>query len=79
MDDTTVVTKDEDPASTAVRISDLLTEYVGSTQVTFFVYTATKCPVCGKVPTDAVDDYVPIDMQQLFFNLAWKQLGLTRQ
>ncbi len=59
------------------NLTDRLMEYIRDTRVSYFCYTALKCPVCGHQPEDGtVDGYTPVDVQSLFFDLTCRRVGI---
>jgi hypothetical protein len=59
------------------NLTDQLMEYIRDTRVSYFCYTALKCPICGHQPEDGtVDGYTPVDVQSLFFDLTCRRLGI---
>lgn len=60
--------------------SDIYTKissFIQRTKLTYICYTMVKCPKCGATPASSLDGYVPVDVQELFFNLACHQLSVT--
>lgn len=54
-------------------------EFMKETKITHICYTGLECPMCHKKPSSSVNDYMSVDVQQLFFALCYRQLELIGQ
>jgi hypothetical protein len=53
---------------------DHLKEFIKDTKFTHIVYTTVDCPSCHKKAEEAINDFLPIDVQRFFFFLAKHRL-----
>ncbi len=51
------------------KFNEMFVKYLQNNQITFYCMPCLKCPKCGKVPGRTIEDYYPIDVNQLFFSL----------
>lgn len=51
------------------------TKFIKQSRITHFCYTGVKCPGCGAVAGESVDDYIPIDMPYVLFFLSCRRLA----
>ena len=61
----------------SLKLRSALLEYMSNCKLTYMCYTTMKCPLCGRVPDKTVNDYLPVDPQQLFFFLTCQHLLLA--
>lgn len=61
----------------SVKFREGIIQYMFNTKRTYMCYANMECPLCKKKPITAVDDFVPVDPQQLFFFLTCHQLMLA--
>lgn len=52
-----------------VALDVSVSEYVKATKITHMVHQYDKCPKCGKAPKNAVDGFIPFDVQSNFFTM----------
>jgi phage FluMu protein Com len=67
------INPDPNEADIYTRIQD----FIQMTKLTYICYTMVQCPKCKAVPSVNVGDYTPVDVQDLFFNLACHTYSVT--
>lgn len=49
-------------------------QFIRDSQLVNICYSGLKCPKCGKEPTSALEDYIPVDIETHFFYLSYHLL-----
>lgn len=73
-DKTVILNMLQTHASDAHPCYDNLHRFMTQSKASFIMTTLLKCPKCGAVPADAIDDYVAFDPMKLFFVTAFRYL-----
>lgn len=56
--------------SGSVHFSKVVDDFISRVKVTHICHTFNKCPKCGKLPSAAIGNLIPCDVESTFFTLA---------
>lgn len=61
----------------ATTLYEQIDKFVIKTRCSHIAYAGLECPVCHRKPSGTLQDFVPFDVQSLFFFLGFRELALS--